>query len=169
MQALQAAAKALLGDDFQIVPEFTFADGARRRVGQCRRRFHAGESARLPEDDGSRSTFRSTSGSTAWRVSGRCCIAWEAALMLADAFGSTRAVAHPIQLPVRRDDAMAGAAVSRPTTRSTATAALHRAVLGAVRPDARQCGLLLDEWTEVIPAHRRATPAITFNYQPARQ
>ena len=34
--ALTAAAKALLGDDFQIIPEFTVSAGARRRVGQCR-------------------------------------------------------------------------------------------------------------------------------------
>ena len=33
----------------------------------------------------------------------------------------------------------------------------------AFDPNARQCGLLLDEWTEVIPVTQRDT-AITFNY-----
>jgi hypothetical protein len=33
----------------------------------------------------------------------------------------------------------------------------------AFNPNARQCGLLLDEWTEVIPSTKRDT-AITFNY-----
>ena len=41
--------------------------------------------------------------------------------------------------------------------------ALHGALCGTLQQGARQCGLLLDEWTEIIPAENADT-GITFHY-----
>ena len=77
---------------------------------------------------------------------------WESALMLASAFGLTPPPLTPIQLPFE-----AGApwlALQFPDTYTIDSDRLLYTCLYSqpFNPGARQCGLLVDEWTEVIPA-----------------
>ncbi len=83
--------------------------------------------------------------------------------MLAGAFGLTPPPLTPIQLPFA-----AGApwlALQYPDTYTIDSDRLLYTCLysQAFDPAARQCGVLVDEWTEVIPATTRDT-AMTFNY-----
>jgi hypothetical protein len=162
VSALTAAAKALLGDDFQIIPEFTVsaAQGAEWA------------NAISASTSGDLFTYLKTTlkidfpvdewlyGAARVRQPLRY---WESALMLASAFGLTPPTLTPIQLPFA-----AGApwlALQYPDTYVIDSDRLLYTALYSqpFNPAARQCGLLVDAWTEVIPATRRDT-AITFNY-----
>jgi hypothetical protein len=160
--ALTAAAKALLGDDFLLVPEFTVsaAQGA-----EWANAINASTSGEL-------FTYLKTAlkidfpvdewfyGAARVRQPLRY---WESALMLASAFGLTPPPLTPIQLPFA-----AGApwlALQYPDTYVIDSDRLLYTCLYSqpFSPAARQCGLLIDEWTETLPATTHDT-AITFNY-----
>jgi hypothetical protein len=87
---------------------------------------------------------------------------WEQVVMLTGALGATEPALTPIQLPFKAGDSwLAG---KYPSTyvidgeRLLYTAHWRRPFAA----DQRQCGLLLDEWTEVIPT-REAKTAIAFH------
>lgn len=160
--ALTAAAKALLGDDFQIIPEFTVsaAQGA-----EWANAINASTSGDL-------FTYLKTTlqidfpidewfyGAARVRQPLRY---WESALMLASAFGLTPPTLTPIQLPFAAGDPWL--ALQYPGTYVIDSDRLLYTCLHSqpFNPAARQCGVLVDEWTEVIPATQRDT-GITFNY-----
>lgn len=160
--ALTSAAKALLGDDFQIIPEFTIsaAQGA-----EWANAINASSSGEL-------FTYLKTTlkidfpvdewfyGAARVRPHLRY---WESALMLASAFGLTPPSLTPIQLPFATGAPWL--ALQYPDTYVIDSDRLLYSCLYSqpFNPVARQCGVLVDEWTEVIPATKRDT-AITFNY-----
>jgi hypothetical protein len=160
--ALTAAAKQLLGDDFQIVPEFTVSAAQGAEWANAIGASNSGDlftylKTTLKIDFPADEWFY---GAARVRQPLRC---WESALMLATAFGLTPPSLTPIQLPFA-----AGApwlALPYPDSYTIDSDRLLYTCLysQAFNPAARQCGLLVDEWTEVIPATSRDT-GITFNY-----
>lgn len=160
--ALTAAAKALLGDDFQIVPEFTVSTAQGAEWANAVNASNSGElftylkttlNIDFPVDEWFYGAARVR---TPLRY-------WESALMLASAFGLMPPTLTPIQLPFVAADSWL--ALPFPNNYNLNSDRLLYTCLYSqpFNPAARQCGLLVDEWTEVIPASARDT-AITFNY-----
>jgi hypothetical protein len=98
--------------------------------------------------------------------------------MLAESFNSISLNLEPVQLPYRAGDSWL--AVEFPETYSVTDEVTHEVVSepftiahdtlsvtihgsAAFVPGARQSGLLIDDWTEVIPVDEEIT-GITFNY-----
>jgi len=162
VDALVAAAKALLGDDTIVIPEFGLV------VGQG--------------DDWANAVAASTGGAlldwlktTAkidfpveeW-LTGAARVrpalrAWEGVGALSGALGRPDPALLPIQLPFEANAPWL-ALQFRPNYVIASDRLLYTAHYSApFDKTARQCGLLLDEWSEVIPATDRDT-GITFNF-----
>ncbi|HJR51128.1 MAG TPA: hypothetical protein VJ794_08495, partial [Gemmatimonadales bacterium] len=156
------AVKALLGEGFRVVPRFTLTA---EQGGEWQDAFddraaltaHLAASHDFPVDD--------------WlygvaRVRPRM-HALETTLQLAEAFGTVAPVLQPAQFPYRPADAWL--ALELPAgfdPREAGDRLLYTASYpggGFDSSDAAFGGLLLDEWTEVIPATRE-TAGLTFQY-----
>jgi hypothetical protein len=160
--ALSAGAKALLGDDFKIIPEFTVPAAQGTEWAN----------ALSASTSGDLFTYLKTTlkidfpvdewfyGAARVRQPLRY---WESALMLASAFGLTPPVLTAIQLPFAAGEPWR--ALQYPEKPPiTSDRLLYTCVYSQpFNPAASQCGVLVDEWTEVIPATTRDT-AITFNF-----
>jgi hypothetical protein len=162
VSALTAAAKALLGDDFQIVPEFTVSAAQGAEWANAVNASNSGDlftylKTTLQIDFPVDEWFY---GAARVRQPLRY---WESALMLATAFGLTPPALTPIQLPFAARAPWL--ALQFPDTYTIDSDRLLYTCLYSqpFNSTARQCGLLVDEWTEVIPATTRDT-GITFNY-----
>ncbi|HUH08850.1 MAG TPA: hypothetical protein VML96_13700, partial [Egibacteraceae bacterium] len=160
--ALEAAAKALLGDDVVVIAEFGLdADHA----SELSNAFGASAAGTLlayldgaADIDVPIDTWLYGAARTRSQLH-----AWEQTVMLAGALGRAEPELTPIQLPFRADDSWL--ALEFPPDRTLDSEHLcYTAHLAApFDPAARQCGLLLDEWSEVIP-DSDATTGIAFNY-----
>jgi hypothetical protein len=162
VEALQAAAKALLGESFTMVPEF--------------------ELSAAQGTEWAKAVAASTSGKLLQYLTQTAKIdhpvdewlfgvarvrpmmhAWEMTVGLAAAFGRSEPSLVPMQLPYQ--DGAPWLALQFPdgyaidSDRLLYTA--HYATL--FDPTARQCGLMLDEWTEVIPGTTKDT-GVTFDF-----
>jgi hypothetical protein len=169
-QALQAAAKALFGDDFTVYPEFPLDQA------------QAGEwtSAYGAWADGSLLKYLTHTAGLDFPVdewlAGVARIrpalhAWEAVVNLTVGFGVGEPQLTPVQFPFE-----AGApwvAMQFPSTYSLVSdRLLYTAYYGPAGFDRTQpqCGMLLDEWSELVPAKDPATDltlsnaGVTFNY-----
>ncbi|HLK00858.1 MAG TPA: hypothetical protein VKU39_13250 [Streptosporangiaceae bacterium] len=160
--ALQAAARAMLGEDFRIVPEFGLAQ---------------------PQADEWASAVAASANSLGY-LTGTAGIAdpvsewmhgvarvrpmvraWERAGLLVDALRGPDQVPAllPAQFPYQAGAAWV-AMQFPPDQRPDSDRLCYTAHYAApFDKNARQCGLMLDEWTEVIPATTRTT-GITFNF-----
>jgi hypothetical protein len=159
--ALEQAAKALLGDEFRIIPEF---EPTPEQAADWRAALDASGTTllnhlevelgvELPVDE--------------WlygvaRVRGPL-RAWEQAMLLAGGFGSPEPELVPIQLPHRPGEPWL--AMQFPADHLIDSDRLLYTAHYAVpfEETARQCGLLLDEWTEVVPGAEQET-GIAFNF-----
>jgi hypothetical protein len=162
VSALEAAAKALFGDDFQIVPEFTIPSAQGAEWANAVNASSAGDlftylrtslQVELPVDEWMYGAARVRS----------VLQNWESAVVLMTAFGITPPDPTPIQLPFAGGDPWL-ALPYPPDYVIDSDRLLYTCIYSSsFNPAARQCGLLLDEWTEVIPSKTRDT-AVTFNY-----
>ena len=162
MTSLTAAAKALFGDDFQVIPEFKLssAQGAEwlnalqaSSSGGLFKYLNTTLNIEFPVDE----WFH---GAARVRQPLRH---WESALMLATAFDLTPPSLTPIQLPFAAGDSWL-ALEYPPDYVIDSDRLLYTALYSQpFDPTTRQCGVLVDEWTEVIPGTERDT-GITFNY-----
>jgi hypothetical protein len=160
VQALQAASRALLGEDFQLVPEFALAPA------------QADELANAVAASGSLLDFLTTTAKIDFPVDewlyGAARVrpmlhAWETTIMLAEAFDRPGPALTPIQLPFHAGAPWL-ALQFPPEGAPDSDRLLYTAHYSApFDKTARQCGLLLDEWTEVIPGTTRTT-GIAFNF-----
>ncbi len=162
VQALQLAAKSLLGDDFQLVPEFTLSTAQAGEWANAISAFNSGklldflkndQQIDFPVDEWMYSAARV-------RPMLHC---WESALMFDAAFAINPPELTPIQLPFVADDPWLALQYPEKFVIDSDRLLYTCAYSVAFDPNARQCGLLLDEWTEVIPVTQRDT-AISFNY-----
>jgi hypothetical protein len=160
--ALVAAAKALLGDDFQIVPEFTVSAA---QGGEWAHAINASTSGDLFSYV--KTTLNIDFPIDEWFYAAARVREplryWESALMLASAFGLEPPPLTPIQLPFSAGEPWR--ALQFPDTPPITSDRLLYTCLYSqpFNPASNQCGLMIDEWTEVIPASTRDT-GITFNY-----
>jgi hypothetical protein len=160
--ALTAAAKALLGDDFQIFPEFTISAAQGAEWNNAVNASNSGDLFNYLT-----TTLKIDFPADEW-LYGAARVRqplhhWESAVMMASAFGVTPPPLTPIQLPfVAGEPWRALPYPEKPPI--TSDRLLYTCLYSKVfNPAERQCGVLVDEWTEVIPATTRET-GITFNY-----
>jgi hypothetical protein len=162
--ALQAAAGALLGKDFVVVPEFTlapaqadeWANAVTAATGGTLLSYLTGTAGiELPVDEWMYGVARV-----------RPMIkAWETITVLVEALRGPADVPAllPVQFPYQADVswvAMQFDPADRPDSDRLCYTAYYPVPFDK---SAAQCGLLVDEWTEVIPATDRTT-GITFNF-----
>ena len=150
VEALERAVKALLGDDARVIPEFTLSTA---QGDEWQNAFAAGDGGSLL------SFLKGTAGVDLpvdeWlygvaRVREKLAL-WERIVMLAGALDATEPELTPIQLPHRPGDPWLALQFPEDYV-------LDRDVLlytaHYTQPFAKtqpQCGLLLDEWAEVVP------------------
>jgi hypothetical protein len=160
--SLTAAARTLFGDDFQIIPEFTLsaAQGAEwlnalqaANSGDLFKYLKTTLKIDFPVDE----WFH---GAARVRQPLRH---WETALMLSTAFDLTPPPLSPIQLPFAAGDPWLALEYPQDYVIDSDRLLYTCLYSQTFNPAARQCGVLVDEWTEVIPGTQRDT-GITFNY-----
>lgn len=160
--ALQAAAQAMLGEDFRLVPEFGLAQ-AQADEWASAVAASAGSLAYLTGTAGIADPVSEWMyGVARVRPMVR---AWERAGLLVDALRGPDHVPAllPAQFPYRAGAAWVAMRFP-PDQRPDSDRLCYTAHYAApFDKNARQCGLMLDEWTEVIPATTRDT-GITFNF-----
>ncbi len=157
--ALQAGAKALLGDSFVLIPEFTLTTD------------QGAAWASSLADAGLLSYLTGTEGIdhpvSEWLTAAArvrpVLRSFELATTIAEAFGVTAATLLPAQLPYTAGEPWL--AMPFPDTESpTSDRLLYTAhYASAFDPTAHQCGMLLDSWTETIPGTTLDT-GLTFNF-----
>ncbi|MBZ5636672.1 MAG: hypothetical protein LAO55_26400 [Acidobacteriia bacterium] len=162
VDALEAAAKVLFGDDFQVVPEFTIPAAQGSEWANAVNASTAGDLF----------TYLKTSLKIDFPVDewmyGAARVrpvfqSWESAIMLMTAFQITPPELTPMQLPFAAGDPWL-ALPYPPDYLIDSDRLLYTCIYSLpFNPAVRQCGLMLDEWTEVIPSKTRDT-AVTFNY-----
>jgi hypothetical protein len=162
VQALQTAVQALFGDEFRIFPEFAlspvqadeWANAVAASIGGALLSYLTTTVAiDFPVDEW-------LYGAARVRPILR---AFEATVMLTGAFGRPEPTLLPIQFPF--DAAAPWLAMQFPPDYAISSDRLLYTAQYMTPFDktGRQCGLLLDEWTEVIPSTTRTT-GITFNF-----
>ncbi len=162
VQALQAAAKALLGPDFRIYPEFSlsaaqgdeWANAISASTGGALLQYlTAAANIDFPVDEWLYGVARIRPNMRSW----------EQLLMLAGAFGVTAPALLPTQFPF--EAAAPWLALQYPESYVLDSDRLLYTAQYVTPFDkaSRQCGMLIDEWTEVIPSTTRNT-GIAFNY-----
>jgi hypothetical protein len=160
--ALEAAAKALLGSDFRIYPEFSLsaAQGnewanaiAASTGGTLLQYLTTTAKLDFPVDEWLYGVARIRPNMRSW----------EQLLMLTSAFGVASPSLVPAQVPY--EAAPAWVALQYPDSYVLDSDRLLYTAqyVGPFDKASRQCGMLIDEWTEVIPATTRTT-GIAFNY-----
>ncbi|MEO8827575.1 hypothetical protein [Lapillicoccus sp.] len=163
VDALQAAAKALLGDAFVLVPEFTVAvDQGTQWAGSLAEAVAGGPLLHYLVDTAgiARPVQEWLAGTARVRPAMRVL---EIAGTLAEAFGQTAPDLTAAQFPYLAGEpwmAMQFPESSRPVSDRLLYTAHY---VTAFDRTAHQCGLLLDEWTEVVPATTRET-GLTFDF-----
>ncbi|MFL6139403.1 MAG: hypothetical protein ACJ74O_16590 [Frankiaceae bacterium] len=156
---LTAAVRTMLGDDALFVPELSLpaAQAAEWSAAMAWSRTggltaHLAPARSFPVDDWMHGIARVRE--KIWH--------WEQATLLAGALGRGEPDLWPVQLPHLSEP---WAALELPPAATVAGERLlytaHYA--SAFDPSARQCGLLIDEWTESIPGDT-ATTGISFQY-----
>ncbi|SMO33322.1 hypothetical protein SAMN06265379_10197 [Saccharicrinis carchari] len=161
VKLLTQAAKLLFSEDFQVLPEFTFNDEQAGELQNC-----INDQAQLlhyqTNDKGEDFPVDNWLYGIA-RVREKLG-SWENTVQLFEAFkpGSPTLDLLPIQLPYQENDTWL--AVSYPESYVIESDKLiYTAYNPGFNPTQAQCGLLVDEWTEVIPA-KKETTGMTFHY-----
>jgi hypothetical protein len=160
VEALQRGGAALLGDDVRLIPELTFTSGQSAELSGAYQR----------SDDLLRhaTTVLGVSTIDHWlngiaRVRNSM-YALEQAALYAQALaprGSELGLT-PIQLPFRQGESWLALEFD-PAAPPTGERLLYTAHYAGGTNAASACGLLIDEWTEVIPANDE-TAGLTFHY-----
>jgi hypothetical protein len=157
--ALQNAARLVLGEDAVLLPRFRLTARAASELQACA----AGSDAlltdlrsggrRFPVDDWMYGLARVRDAIAAW----------EKAAVLSEGFGAPRQRLVPLQLPFEDGDrwlALEFGADAAPTQ----SRLLYTAHFAApFDPSVAQCGILVDEWSEVVPA-RDVMTGLTFHF-----
>ncbi|HEY3726033.1 MAG TPA: hypothetical protein VGL51_02590 [Solirubrobacteraceae bacterium] len=161
-QALLAAARALLGEQFVVVPEFTLEAG---QASEWANAVTAGSTGNLL-------TYLKTTAAVDFPVEEWLCgaarvrpmvHAWEAAVALGEAFGGTEPELVPAQFPYEAEASWVAMQFPPDYVLDSNRLCYTAHYSTPFDQSANQCGLLLDDWTEVIPGTDRDT-GITFNF-----
>ena len=160
LQAMQQAAALLFGENFALSPEFTLSSDQASELQNClddQVQLLAHQKtvvdSDFPVDDWLYGIARVREKAAAW----------ENLVMLAEGFRDRPPLElTPFQLPYRENDSWLalGYPASRPIKGDSL---LYTAYAPGLNPAQPQVGLLVDEWTEIIPAEQETT-AMTFHY-----
>jgi hypothetical protein len=160
VRLLTQAAKAIFGENFQIVPVFKLSEA------------HGNEIQKCLDDQNQLLDYQTNVLANAFPVddwlygSARVrekLAAWENLAILAEGFKETLALdLTPIQLPYREDDHWLGLEYPEDHEIESDTL-LYTAYLPAFNKTGFQAGLLVDEWTEVILA-KKETTGMAFHF-----
>jgi hypothetical protein len=157
---LTEAAKIIFGEEFKIIPEFTLSEE------------QGSELQKSLDDQNQLLDYQKNTKSNDFpmddwlygvaRVREKMA-AWENLVMLAEGIKDRSPLdLTPLQLPYVEDDHWLGLeypeGIEIPSDKL-----LYTAYLPGFNPGQPQCGLLVDEWTEVIPA-KKETTGMTFHY-----
>lgn len=163
--ALDAAARAIFGDEFVLVPDAGVQADRAQETADALTAFGSGEltehltatlGVEFPVDEW-------LTGVARVREQAR---AWEQVALAAGAFGREEPALTPLQFPFLPGDHWLALGFP-PDARLDRDRLLYTAALPAgFDPAARRCGLLLDEWTEVIPADTQETAIATHFDRP---
>jgi hypothetical protein len=159
VEKLRTAARLVLGDEMQMVPRFKLADDRGLEFNNC----VAGSGAlltdlkaggrRFPLDDWLYGLARVRDKLNAW----------ENVTILSEGFGAASLGLAPVQLPFRADDRWLGLQFD-PAKAGPGNRVLYTAHFATpFNRSADQCGLLLDEWTELVPG-TEVTSGVTFHF-----
>jgi hypothetical protein len=159
-QALTQAAKELFGKDFQMVPEFNLDTEQISELQNCLNNQNQlldfqinTQSNDFPVDDWLYGMARIREKLSAW----------ENLVMLAEGFKDRSALnLTPLQLPFKANDSWLGLEF-KDDLEIEGDKLLYTAYMPNFDPAQSQCGLLVDEWTEVIPV-KKETTGMTFHY-----
>jgi hypothetical protein len=88
---------------------------------------------------------------------------WETLLLTSAALGLAEPGLTPIQLPYRPGDAWLGLEYPADTVIDSDRLLYSAHYAAPFDPAARQCGLLVDEWTEVLPGEMQTT-GVAFHF-----
>lgn len=160
---LESAAKALLGDDFRIIPEFGLEAEQAAEWDKALGASQSGELLSYLTDAPNEIEFPVDEwlhGVARVREKMRH---WEQTMLFSQALAETDLALEPIQLPHSPGDRWLG--LEFPATLSIEGDRLLYTAHYAKKFDkaVRQCGLLIDEWNEVIPS-KNANTGIVFHY-----
>jgi hypothetical protein len=165
VKALVSAAKTLLGDDFLFIQEFSLTEDQGNELdkavtasqnGELFQYLTATKSVDFPADDWLYGVAR-VRNKIQW---------WEQIVMFSGAFGNAEPELTPLQLPFKANDNWL-AMQFPPDYKFQQDYLLYTAHFSAsFDKTKRQCGLLLDEWAEVIPATDAST-GLAFHYERA--
>jgi hypothetical protein len=160
--AATTALKTMISEDVLVVPEFTPSDALAGDLRRARRDSddlveHLVDNGRdFPVDDWLHGVARVREAPRLWeRVVLLSDALRDRGGLLGDLFDRADPALEPIQLPYREHDHWLGMEFTAGTN-ITEDRLLYTAHY-ATDPDGNQVGLLLDEWTEVIPAIRETT------------
>lgn len=159
MDNFQHGAKLIFGDDFVVVPEFEIfgdmADEWQNAFNDKTQLLSYSESSpdKFPLEDWMHGVARVREKIKHW----------ENVVFLTEAFESASLELHPLQLPYKNNDNWV--AVDFPDNYEIdSDKILYTALYPAPFDKTNaQCGLLVDEWTEVIPS-KEETAGVTFHY-----
>lgn len=157
---LTEAGKLLFGEQFQVLPEFTFSGNQAHELQNCindqdslLKHQHIAEEVDFPVDN--------------WlygiaRVREKLA-SWEDLVQVFEGFDAAASLdLLPLQLPYQENDSWL--ALSYPESYEIESdKLLYTSFNPGFNPTEPQCGLLVDEWTEVIPAEKETT-GMTFHY-----
>jgi hypothetical protein len=158
--ALEEAHRALLGDDARLLPEFSVdaTQGAEWRnavtASESGAPFsHLAALHDAPVDDWLHGLARVRE-----KVGH-----WEQALLLSEPLGLAEPALTPIQLPYRPGDPWLGLEYPEGTDIDSDRLLYTAHYDAPFDPTERHCGLLVDEWTEVLPAEAQTT-GLAFHF-----
>ncbi|HWJ89898.1 MAG TPA: hypothetical protein VNR87_02235, partial [Flavisolibacter sp.] len=156
---LLEAGKLLFHEDFKIIPEFTVDDDTGQQWANSFAQrdllmhYSNQEGIDFPEDNWLYGIARVREKMHHW----------ENITLLCEAFGVEDMQLHPVQFPFVDNDSWLG--LSFPSTYNIDSERLLYTAFYADGFDKakKQCGLLVDEWTEVIPS-KKETAGIAFHF-----
>jgi hypothetical protein len=168
VRALERAAKALFGADFRIFPEFGITSEQGQELQNALTASQSGDLfAYLKEPPAPTEPPLEDFPVDTWlygvaRVRPKMA-AWEQTVMMAGSLGLAEPSLDALQLPVILGDRWLGLEFP-PDLSLTTDRLLYTAHFGApFTAAARQCGMLIDEWTETIPGPTADT-GIAFHH-----
>jgi hypothetical protein len=159
VQQLLSAAKRVLGSEMLLVPRFRLSSD------------HAAEFNNAWNDSASLLTDLKANGRTFpvddWlygvaRVREKLA-AWENVIILSEAFGLTQAELTPIQLPYIADDRWVGLEFDAAHITADNRLLYTSHFVKPFAPAGDQCGLLIEEWPEVVPGPD-VISGVTFHF-----
>lgn len=151
-------AKSLLGDDFVLLPRFTFTNladvvAAHTDREQLLTYVRNVKGVPLPVDEWLHGVSLVRAGVQTFGL----------ILMLGQTLETDGGVCSPLQLPFRTKDTWLGVEFPDKTAIVHDTIAVVQCLPQGFTPAGAQCGFLIDEWTEPLPKKEEVT-GIAFNY-----